>query len=132
MTAYFVGECTVTGDIIVEGNRDIYRIGDNVFKIPKFLEIVLSFDVFLIGSVHTSEKTTERGNPISFSNAKNRSINVRGPSFQSRIRISDSTTGIVMEMAFNVAGYNPSKCPHEIIDLSWIGTSNLNHKVNEP
>lgn len=123
--ARFVRERTVSSDVIVEGDRYIHCLGNNVLQVPQFLEIVFAFDVFFVGGVHAGEKTADGGDSISFADTEDGGIDVGGTGFEGGVCVCNGAASVVVEVTFNVTGYNTSKRPYEIIDLSWVCTSNL-------
>lgn len=48
-----------------------------------------------------------------------------GAGFEGGVCVCNGAASVVMEVTFNITGYNTSKRPDEIIDLSWVCTSNL-------
>ena len=118
-------EGTVTGDVVIKRNRDVYCSDNYVFKIPKFLEIVFAFDVFFVGSIHASEKTTNGSDSVSLSDTKDGGIDVGSTCFEGTVGVCDGTAGIIVEMTFDIARDDTSKSSDEIVYLSWVCTSNL-------
>jgi hypothetical protein len=40
-----VGECAETGDIVIEGDVDLDRFGDEIFDLFQLMELVLVLDI---------------------------------------------------------------------------------------
>jgi|SRR5579862_22972 len=103
MDTSFVGEGAVSSDVIVEGNGYIDSFSHDVLEISEGGEIVFAFDVFFVGSIHTSEKTTEGSDPVSLPNTEDGGIDVSCTGFKSTVSVGDSTTSIIVEVAFDIA-----------------------------
>jgi hypothetical protein len=116
---------TIPRDVIVKGDGDVDCLCYNVFEITEFFEVVFAFDVFFVGCVHAGEETANRGDAVSFTDTEDGGVDVGCTSFESSVGIGDGTTCVIVEMTLNVTGYNTSKCPHKIVYLPWIRTSNL-------
>lgn len=59
-----VGEGGETGDVVVEGDVDLDRVGDQVLNGLELVQVVLALDVVAVGDDHAGHETTERGDTI--------------------------------------------------------------------
>jgi len=103
MNTRFMRKCTISSDVIVERDGNIDRVCNNVLEIPEGLKVIFAFDVFFVCGIHASEETAERGDTVPLADSKDGCIDVSGAGFQGSICISDSTSGIIMEMTFDIA-----------------------------
>lgn len=83
-----VGEGTETSNVVVADNRlsaskpwtriavnlqrnlNLNGLGNEVFKLSKHREVVLSLDVLRVGNHHSGDETTKRGDTISLTNTE--------------------------------------------------------------
>jgi hypothetical protein len=110
--AYFVSEGAVTGDVIVEWDGYVDCFSDDIFQIAKFFEVVFCFDVFFVCGVHACEKTSDGGDSISFTDTEDGGVDVGCTGFESTVSICNRTTGIIVEMTFDIAGNDSSECSY--------------------
>ena len=54
-----VGECTEASDGVVEGNRDLDGLGDEVLEVSQHGEVVLGLDVLGVDDVHAGDESSE-------------------------------------------------------------------------
>lgn len=59
-----VGEGGETGDVVVEGDVDLDRVGDQVLNSLELVQVVLALDVVAVGDDHAGHETTERGDTV--------------------------------------------------------------------
>lgn len=98
-----MSKSTVASDVIVERNGDIDGVSNDVLEVTEGLEVVFAFDIFFVGRVHTSEETTDGSDTISLTDSKDGCIDMGGTSFQSTVSVGNSTTCVIVEVAFNIA-----------------------------
>jgi hypothetical protein len=115
----------ITRDVIIEGDGNIDGIRDDIFEIPEGFKVIFAFDVFFICGVHAGEETAEGCDAVSLTDAKDGCIDVRGAGFKGDVCVCNGTTGIIVEVTFDITGYDATEGSYEIVDLSRIGTSNL-------
>jgi hypothetical protein len=65
-----VGEGAPTGDVVVEGDLDLDGLGDQVLDLSEHAQVVLGLDGLGVGSVHSGDETTERGDTVSLSDTE--------------------------------------------------------------
>lgn len=70
MDTSLVGESTVAGDGVHEGDVDLDGLGDQVLDFSEHGEVVLGLDVFGVGGVEAGDETTERGNTDTLTNTE--------------------------------------------------------------
>lgn len=64
-----VGEGGETGDVVVEGDVDLDRVGDQVLNGLELVQVVLALDVVAVGDDHAGHETTERGDTVTLTDA---------------------------------------------------------------
>jgi hypothetical protein len=82
------------------------------------VKLVLAHNVFTVGHNHPSHETTKRCDTISFTDTQDTGVNVGRTGLQCTVSVGDSTTGIVMEMCFNIAGHDATKSADQVVDLA--------------
>lgn len=64
-----VGEGGETGDVVVEGNVDLDRVGDQVLNGLELVQVVLALDVVAVGDDHAGHETAKRGDTVTLTDA---------------------------------------------------------------
>jgi hypothetical protein len=118
-----VGEGGKTGDVVVEGNVDLDRVGDQVLNGLELVKVVLALDVFAVGDDHASHQTTQRGDTVTLTDTDDGSVNVSGTGLEGAVCVGNGTARVVVEMALNVAADDTAERSHEVVDLSGRGTA---------
>lgn len=64
-----VGEGGETGNVVVEGDVDLDRVGDQVLNGLELVQVVLALDVVAVGDDHAGHETTERGDTVTLTDS---------------------------------------------------------------
>src|SRR5690606_23034520 len=98
-----VGESAETGDVVVEWDVDLDGLGNQALEISELLQLVLAHNEVAVGNDHAGHQSTKRGDTVSLTNTEDRSVDVCGASLEGTVGISNSASGIVVEVSLNVA-----------------------------
>jgi len=107
-----------TGNVVVEGNVDLDAVGDKVLNGLELVEVVLALDELTVGDNHPGHETTERGDTVPLANTDDRSVNVGGTGLECTVGVGNGASGVVVEMALDVAADDTTEGPDEVVDLS--------------
>ncbi|KAH3671919.1 hypothetical protein OGAPHI_000105 [Ogataea philodendri] len=124
MDTGLVGEGAETGDWVVERNVHLNSLCNQVLQISQFVQLVLGHDVLSVCSNHSGHQTSQRSDTVSLSNTKQRNVNQLGTGLQSSVRVGNGASGVVVEMALDVARNNALQRLDKLVHLSWVGASN--------
>lgn len=113
-----MGEGGETGDVVVEGNVDLDRVGDQVLNGLELVEIVLALDVVAVGDNHAGHETTQRGDTVTLTDTDDRGVNVSGTGLEGTVCVGNGTARVVVEMALDVAADDTAESSHKVVDLS--------------
>jgi hypothetical protein len=103
-----VREGTDTSNGVVEWRIDFNNFCNHILNFLDHLDLIFAFDVIRRGNNHSGHQTTERCNAVSFSDSKDTGINMSSTCLQRTKCVGDCTTGVVMEMSFDITRDNTS------------------------
>ena len=118
-----MGEGRETGDVVVEGNVDLNRVGDQVLNGLELVEVVLALDVIAVGDNHAGHETTKRSDTVALTNTDDRSVDVGGTGLEGTVCVGNSAARVVVEMALDVAADDTTERSYEVVDLSGRSTA---------
>jgi hypothetical protein len=118
-----VSEGGETGNVVVEGNVDLDRIGDQILNRLELVKIVLALDVIAVGDNHTGHETTEGSDTVTLTDTDDGSVNVSGTGLEGTVCVGNGTARVVVEMALDVAADDTAEGSHEVVDLSGGSTA---------
>jgi hypothetical protein len=122
--ASLVGEGTVPGDRVHEGDVDLDGLSDQVLDFSEHGEVVLGLDVFGVGGIETGDEATERGDTDTLTNTEDGGIDVGGTSLKSSVGVGNGHTRVIVEMDLDVARNDTAEGPDQVIDLAGVGAAN--------
>ena len=123
MDTGLVGEGRETGDVVVEGDVDLDRVGDQVLNGLELVEVVLALDVVAVGDNHAGHETTERSDTVTLTDTDDRSVDVGGTGLEGTVGVGDGAARVVVEVALDVAADNTAERSYEVVDLSGRSTA---------
>jgi hypothetical protein len=118
-----VGKGGETGNVVVEGNVDLDRVGNQILNRLELVEIVLALDVIAVGDNHASHETTERSDAVTLTDTDDGSVNVSGTGLEGTVCVCNGTARVVVEMALDIAADDTTEGSHEVVDLSGGSTA---------
>ena len=119
-----VSEGAETGDVVVEGDVDLDKIGNKILNLLELLEVVLAHDVVTVRNDHTGHETTKGRDTVALTDTKNGSINVSGTSLESAVCVRNGTTRVVVEVGLDVTRDDTTKCADEVVNLARRSATN--------
>jgi hypothetical protein len=66
--ACLVGKGTETRNVVVEGDIDLYRLGNHVFNLLEHVELIFALDVVWVGDNHACHETAQGGDAVALAN----------------------------------------------------------------
>ena len=113
-----MGEGGETGNVVVEGNVDLDRVGDQVLNGLELVQVVLALDVVAVGDDHAGHQTTQRSDTVALTNANDRGVDVGGTGLEGAVCIGNGAASVVVEVGLDVAADNTAESADEVVDLS--------------
>ena len=123
MNTGLVGEGGETGNVVVEGNVDLDRVGDQVLNGLELVQVVLALDVIAVGDNHAGHQTTQRSDTVALTDTNDRGVNVGGTSLEGTVGVCNGTARVVVEVALDVAADDTAKGSDQVVDLAGGGTA---------
>lgn len=114
-----VGEGGEPSNVIVEGDIDLDAVGDHVLNGLELVKVVLALDVVAIGNDHSCHQATERSDSVPLTDSDNRGVDVGSTGLEGAVSVRNGASGVVVEMALDVAADDTAESPDEVVDLSW-------------
>lgn len=121
--AGLVGEGTETRDWVVEGDVDLDGVCYQILNVSDLVQLVFGLDILWGGHNHTSHQTTQWGDTVSLTDPQDTDVDQTGTTFQGGVGVGDGATGVVVEMAFDVARDNTLQGSDQFVHLSWVGAA---------
>lgn len=118
-----VGEGAPAGDVVVERDLDLDRLGDEVLNLAEHRQVVLSLDSLGVSRVHAGDETTERGDTVALADAKNRRVDVGRARLEGRVGVGDRAAGVVVEVRLDIARDDAAERANKLVNLAGVGAA---------
>ena len=124
MDTSLVSERREASDVVVERDVDLNIVRDQILNFLEHLQLVLALDIVAIRHNHPCHQTTKRGDAVPLADADDRSVDVGRAGLESAVGVCNGAARVVVEMTLNVAAYDTTESPDEVVYLSRAGATN--------
>ena len=124
MDAGLVRKSAEAGDVVVEGDVDLDRLGNQVLELLELMQLVLALDVLGIGNDHAGHQSAERGDSVSFADSEDAGVDMGGAGLEGAVGVGNRAAGVVVEVRLDIARDDSAKGADEVVDLPGGRTTN--------
>lgn len=121
MDAGLVREGAEACDGVVERDRDLDSVGDQVLDLPQHGQVVLALGVLGVGDHHARNEATEGRDAVALANAEHRGVDVGRAGLEGAVGVGDGAARVVVEVALDVARHDAAEGADEVVDLARVG-----------
>jgi len=118
-----VGEGGETGNVVVEGNVDLDRVGDEILDGLELVQVVLALDVIAVGDNHAGHQATQRSDTVALTDSDDRGVDVSGTGLEGTVCVCNGAARVVVEVALDVAADDAAQGSDQVVDLAGGGTA---------